>query len=407
MRSLYLILQFCIFIIFFCSSACTKIEKKGYSGGSVNLSKLAPVDYKNPFGVLINKSNGIKLAPNDRVQLAHELGVQYIRLSIESGNWNDPVKQREFLDNYKLYSALNPPIEVLLNVSWQSEIGGPVPFPGVTVAYKAYVKGLIDTLTSGRYAAPALVVVENEENNPNFHAIRNSNDLNKYVAQLRYVIQLCKQKNIKVANGGFTTLGMNLLVWDYYKNVLNDSIKADEHLKKMLPPEVTLDMNSYKIQTKISIVKTLIGSYASLDLSYFNFHWYEPVQALFWTDSVPPTSIDTNHISPGVLENILNYLRYNAPTAGKQIITNEAGQVTFSSAIPEEITCALQSFPVVSWYSGDGNYDKELVKYQAKALHNAQRGIPTYSLRPNGIAYKNNIAAIVAAPYSYCPALER
>jgi len=200
---------------------------------------------------------------------------------------------------------------------------------------------------------------------------------------------------------------MNLLVWDYYKNVLNDSVKASKFLSKMLPPGVTLDMTSKKAKTKIQIVKTLINSYALVDFDYFNFHWYEPVQALFWTDSSRPTTIDTNHISPDVLAEVGRYLRVNSPIAGRTIITNEAGQVTNSPYIPQEITCALQNFPIVSWYSGDGNFGDADRLYKSKALHNAQHVSPFYTLRSSGLAFKTNIAGIISDPYVYCVPLSR
>lgn len=399
MKALCLILG-CLSVAVY--TGCTKIEKKeGNIASTVGAGK-AVANYQNPFGVLINKANNVNLPLSDQVALAHELGVQYIRLSTASGNWNDSAGRAKFINIYNSFTKSVPSIQVLLNISWKNEDVGATPFPGATDEYKNFVKSIIDTLSSANYVAPALIVVENEENNPNFHSINKLKDLDNYVSQLKYVADVCKQKQIKVANGGFTTLGMNLLVWDYYQNVLGDSVKASKFLSKMLPPGTTLDMTSKKVKTKIQIVKTLIGKYAQVDFDYFNFHWYEPVQALFWSDTARPTNIDTNHISPDVLNEVGQYLRVNSPIAGRTIITNEAGEVTSSPYIPEEVTCALQNFPIVSWYSGDGNFGDADRLFKSKALHSAQRTAPYYSLRPSGTAYKTNIAGIVADPYNYC-----
>jgi hypothetical protein len=383
------------------SFSCTKIEKQQ---SSLSFSAVSPAvaPYKNPYGLLINKSSGTNLERADQVNLAHDLGVQYVRLSIESGNWYNDIKRKDFLAIYSGYTAAIPSIEILLNINWRNEAEGPVAYPGASTEYKDFVKDVIDTFTSGSYVAPAVIVVENEENNPNFHVINTLRDISNYTAQLRYVAQVCKQKGIKVANGGFTTLGMNLLVWDYYKNVENDSIRAERFLRKMLPPEVTLDMTSKKVQTKIQIVKSLINNYALLEIDYFNFHWYEPVQALFWTDTILPKNIDTNHISPDVLEAVLQYVRLKSPVAGRTVITNETGQITSSPEIPKELTCAMQGLPVVCWYSGDGNFDDAKRKYQAYALHNVEKTTPYFTLRPNGLAFKENIKAIIANPNAYC-----
>lgn len=400
-----LVLLFILSISF--GFGCTKIEnKESYNNAADASEAVAPV-YQNPFGVLINKSNGVNLKTADQVALAHDLGVQYVRLSTESGNWYDSAGHAKFISLYNSFTTSSPALQILLNITWKSEAGGAVPFPGATEEYKEFVNSILDTLTSGNYIPPALIVVENEENNPNFHSITTLKDLDKYVAQLKYVTDVCKQKQIKVANGGFTTLGMNLLVWDYYKNVLNDSIKASQFLSKITPPGQTLDFTTKKMQNKIQIVKTLINSYAAIDFDYFNFHWYEPVQALFWTDTARPTTIDTNHISPDVLYEVGHYLRLFSPIAGRTIITNEAGEVTTSSFIPAEITCALQTFPIVSWYSGDGNFGDASRLYKSKALHNAQRASPYYTLRPSGVSFKTNIAGIISDPYNYCIPLSR
>ncbi|QEC69441.1 hypothetical protein FRZ67_19825 [Panacibacter ginsenosidivorans] len=394
------VLTLALFVIVICS--CTKIEKKeNVVNNQVGSSLNQPV-YKNPFGVLISKSNGISLGDADAVQLAKDLGVQYVRLSLESGNWDDSLKRRSFLNTYKSFVTATPAIQVLLNINWRNAKGS-VPFPGASPEYKTYITNVLDTLMSGRYAAPALVVVENEENNPNFHAIATKGDLDKYLDELKYAVQVCKARNIKVCNAGFTSLGMHLLVWDYYKNILQDSIAAQTFMHEILPPESTVDFNTSKFQKKLKIVKYLMDAYPTVDMDYFNFHWYEPVQALFWLDSTLPHSIDTNNISQGALEDVVNYLRYHAPIAGKTIITNETGQITTSPEIPKEITCALQAFPIVSWYSGDGGFDDDRkALYKAVALHNAKRTTPVYTLRPNGVAFKTNIANIIADPYDYC-----
>jgi hypothetical protein len=406
MKSAYTPLFYCLLIVII-NCSCTKIEKKQDHINEVETSGAIAAKYQNPFGVLINKSSNVNLSTNDKIALVHDLGVQYVRLSTENSNWYDSAGHANFLNAYKSFTTSNPPIQVLLNISWKNEATGPVPFPGATTEYKEFINSIIDTLTSGRYLPPAIVVVENEENNPNFHSINTLSDLDNYVAQLKYVTDICRQKQIKVANGGITTLGINLLVWDYYKNVLKDSIKANKFLSKIAAPGTTIDFTTKKMQNKIQIVKTLINDYALIDFDYFNFHWYEPVQALFWNDTVRPTTIDTNHISPGVLAEVSRYLRVNSPIAGRTIITNEAGQVTNSPYIPEEITCALQNFPIVSWYSGDGTFGEANRLYKSKALHNAQRASPFYTLRSSGLAFKTNIAGIISDPLVYCAPLSR
>jgi hypothetical protein len=108
------------------------------------------------------------------------------------------------------------------------------------------------------------------------------------------------------------------------------------------------------------------------------------------------------------LAEVGRYLRVNSPIAGRTIITNEAGQVTNSPYIPQEITCALQNFPIVSWYSGDGNFGDADRLYKSKALHNAQHVFAFFThLDPVGLLLKQTLQASFPDPYVYCVPLSR
>jgi hypothetical protein len=187
-----------------------------------------------------------------------------------------------------------------------------------------------------------------------------------------------------------------LLTWDYYYTTLGDTARAAAFMDKIRAKEIPVEFTQQRFQNKLKIVRYLINAYPPLDIDYFNFHWYEPVKAALWLDTSRPKSFDTNHISPGVIQDVLDYLYNHAPIAGKTIISNEAGQLTSSPDLPIEITDALQSFPIVSWYDSDGKRVEANVRiYKAIGLHTSQRVLPPYILRPNGITFKNNIAKIM------------
>ena len=180
----------------------------------------------NPYGILVSQTNGYNLDPDKAVQLVQDLGAAYARINVNNGDWYDDDKRQKFLDEYNTYTKSTPSIGILLNVLWVTGVPGPEPFPGATAEYKSFINDLIDTLTSPDYLKPALLVVENEENNVQFHLIESTADQDKFLEMLSYVVEEGHRNNLKVCNGAITNLGVILSTWDYFLSVKKDTVRA-------------------------------------------------------------------------------------------------------------------------------------------------------------------------------------
>ncbi len=357
----------------------------------------------NPYGILVSESNGYNIDPPDAANLAHDLGVAYARIAVSNGSWYIPAAKQKFLDEYNAYTKSSPSIKILLNVNWGEHAGGPEPFPGATPQYQAFIKDLTDTLTSPGYVPPAVIVVENEENNVQFHLIQNQADQDKYIEMLASDAVECHKKNLKVCNGAITDIGVVLTVWDYFLNTLHDTARADTFLNNSMPQRSIARIYTPFYQGKLNRAKYFLNAYKFINIDYVNIHWYEPIKLADWYYADRATDIDTAHISQGSLEEVFAYFDDSNTEGGKPLMVNEAGQITPANEITQELTCAMQGLPYVIWYDGDRDEFQSIRPYRQWGLHTSlSTGTRPYAIRPNGYLFRDNIANIIANPFVYC-----
>ena len=358
----------------------------------------------NPYGILVSQTNGYNLDPDKAVQLVQDLGAAYARINVNNGDWYDDDKRQKFLDEYNTYTKSTPSIGILLNVLWVTGVPGPEPFPGATAEYKSFINDLIDTLTSPDYLKPALLVVENEENNVQFHLIESTADQDKFLEMLSYVVEEGHRNNLKVCNGAITNLGVILSTWDYFLSVKKDTVRATTFINNSFPAEsIPFLSNSFYTEKKERALYYL-NAYRNIPMDYMNIHWYEPAKLIDWYKEYPVTGVDTAHMSRGSLEEVFAFFSDSTVVGGKDLICNEAGQITPSDDIVSELTCALQGMPFVVWYSGDRDEFQSVRPYRQWGLHsNYATGATPFLIRPNGILFRDNIKSINQSPFIFCP----
>ena len=241
---------------------------------------------------------------------------------------------------------------------------------------------------------PALVVVENEETNPNSFKISSAADGQRYIDLLKGAIAECAPRNIKVTNGGITCDILTMLTWDWLKTKYG-STTADNWAKTVMAPNVYQTLNSPVCAAYITLGKSMISSYATLPLSYVNIHWYEPLKASQFAEGnlgnpyFSIYNIDSTRITAGALDSCVSYL--NA-VLDMNVISNETGQVSRSNRLTASLLrkyffyqVSSSNFPIVCWYDGDADGATK-----AKALHNAISS-DSFNIRGMGNSFHNNL----------------
>lgn len=274
--------------------------------------------------------------------IANQLGILYLRERVS-------VPAASLTPN--LVPELNTKFKVVLNFSSPSNGGGtPAHFRKDTAQYKKDLNDVLNTFTT----MPVVAVIENEEPNNKFY----SGPAKDYINQLKAAIEVMHARNIKVANGGLISFGLNYLV---YKDLLAQG-KADSALLFLQQTNVAPD--SSQTQQAGATTDTLITNYAKMQLNYVNFHR----KLLRPADSIS-------------LNQVINYLKKRT---GKEIISNELGQLDYDTLtlLSDVRTCTRQAFPYILWYSPDQDAGKRGTPLQ----------YPDATLTPTGIAYKNYLA---------------
>ncbi len=340
----------CLFLLFF-FLACKK-----QSADVVPSTTPTP----NPFGVIVNKTDGVSLGVHTEIGVAKALAAKYVRSAIVLSQW---AGSNAYYDSI-IANGMKP----VTNFNWGAQNTGAVPFlMAAELSNYATVMGQVLT----KYQ-PEVVVIENEETNMNYH----SGSMQQYIAMLNAAIPVAHSKGLKITNGGITGEAA-YLVWQDYINT-GQTAKADDYAKRTFPPSVyaTLPNLGAFIQSKMKMADSLLTAYKTMDLDYLNFHWYgDPRQP---NAGAYNPAVDTAHINTASLSELVDYLKRRT---GKTPITNEIGEKYYS---PGYVTDILQAtldlkLPCVLWYSGDGED-----RFDAKGL---QSGNGT--LRPMGYAYKD------------------
>ena len=309
---------------------------------------------------------GRSLGIDQKIALAKELGVHFIRLGETAGTMSSA-------DKASAYQQAG--FAVLLNIR-----NAAIPAAAVKdmEAFKRSVGTIIDT------DHPDLIVIENEENNPRFYV----GTADEYVAELQAAIDVAHAKGMKVADGGITSIPAAFLTWKHLWDT-GDRARADvfaqtafayargtgQRLLPTLPTQAHPDrpvVLGKSLEKTVPMVQALIAAFKTMDLDYVNFHWYE-------SDSRATAS----------LRDIVAYLK---EATGKQVISNEFGQLDMASETMTSLLTGMHDLglPYLVWFSGDdpngpvpggGNGPYALQDENGK-------------LRPNGEAFRKVVRSL-------------
>ena len=397
--------------------SCKKDFQKEDAAGAI-ASSAAMARY-NPFGLNAMKSASdenpdhitnpdlhYSLSDAASITLAREYGVQYYRLKISHDAWVINNNRDSFFADYK--SANQQGLKIVLNVNWDAQEDTPLPFAS-PADYTSFLRSVLDSCNAMHYK-PAMIVVENEEGNYTKHQIDTSSaagiaaDCQRYVDILNGALAECKNyawwdgtKGQKLTNGGYTSRQLTFLVWDWLKNEKNMPDQARTYANNNMPPAVVKDLYQKPqppyIANPIDIGKYYTSSYAAVNISYTNIHWYEPVKIRNWSNTREHATPWRKGVSPDTLSNggLDWVLAYINSKISRRVISNEAGQLTTSSKLNKALTDKFLSrpfnaFDIAVWFDGDGKGN-----YDPVALHNTiedAQGNFYYTLRSNGVQFK-------------------
>lgn len=313
------------------------------------------------FGVMVAKTEGKIIPPSQQVKVAQALGVKYIRGRIDIQGWAGSN------DSYDTYAAAG--LKVILNINYgipRSATGDhdPIPFPTDMTAYSKALNSILD-----KYK-PEVVVIENEEDNPNYH----SGSAEDYINELKTGIEIVHAKGLKVANGGITYREACLIIYDDMVQH-GDKQKANEFAQKVFTAALSQRLKNAnpQVQRQLEFGRKIIAAYKTLNLDYVNFHWYEPVKARgAMGENTNDTIVDAT-----IFEFAAGYL---TKLTGKQTMSNEFGVFNPSVSLIKGLLQAVRDAKLAYaiFYSADGGGGK------AVALQNGFG-----ELRQNGNAFKD------------------
>ena len=343
--------------LFLCVAALSSCKKQEVPIATI------PATTHNPFGVIVNKTEGVNLGVTGELNVAKSLSAAYVRQPIILSQWTgtDAYQDAIIANGFKSVTNLN----------WGVPSISPVPFltSSQLSDYKATITQVINKYPS------ELFVIENEETNNNYH----SGSVMQYVDMLKAAADVIHAKGLKLANAGLTYGGLQILVWKDYL-ATGQTAKANDYALRSFSPDVYAALPSVPAALDVQAKKddTLLNAYASLPLDYINFHWYGDTRQ---KDNGPyNAAIDTLHIDTRSLTELVDYLKRRT---NKPIITNEIGEKYFSPGYVTDILTATltMGLPYVVWYDGDGD-----APFNAKGLHAASG-----QLRAAGTAYRDFI----------------
>jgi len=299
------------------------------------------------FGVLPNG-----LTSDDKITLAQKLQVQYVR---------DQITLTDFTGkSFQTDKWLSNGFKILLNLNYQS--GGIVPFPTDMVQYKQLLNNVLDVYT------PEIAIIENEPFNVNYY----SGPIENYFTELKAAINVCHSRGVKVADGGLNSQRVCELVYQNYVSK-GEQQKADDFAARALIDKnlrVAQGKGSAEATSLLDDTRKMVDEYKILNLDYVNIHWYEPIKS----------DIDQTVTSPGVLQEVANYLR---PATGHPVITNEFGQFNTTTTL---IGSQVDAFRAAHF------------KYAVDFSNNSGGGMGSVALsngiilKPNGNEYKQKVA---------------
>lgn len=416
-----LLISVAIFSVF----ATTSCKKDFNNADALSNSQIDnAVAAYNPFGLTVMESASIEdsihitdpkyhynLTEAMDISLAVDYGVKYYRMKITHDTWIQDKSRDSFFVNFQRVNQNG--MLAVLNVNWASQEDTPQPFANPT-DYANFLSDVLDSLSELHYK-PAIIVVENEEGNFTKHQIDTSSvaainaSCQKYIDLLAAAIPVCKNmiwwdgsQGIQLTDGGFTTRQLTYLTWDWLKNERKQPVVAKTFANNSMPPIIVPDLylnpQPPYIKNPIAIGKFYTSKLATMDISFTNMHWYEPVKIRNWIVSKNGGTpwqfgISPDSLSRGSLDQVLSYLNYKIP---KKVISNETGQLDNSAKLNKAMTDKYLKRPQGAFYiavffdgDGKGNYDPV-------AMHNTfkNKSGNTYTLRSNGLQFKQTNAGL-------------
>lgn len=309
----------------------------------------APPPAGNPFGLLLGADD---IDDPYRVDLIRALGVTYFRpwyVNVEG--WSGVC--------YDLGCDLAESAGLKLILTARNNVGEAPPFatapPQDGAAYRRNLSEILD-----RYH-PAVLVVENEEDNAQFWA----GTPEQYAAQLKAACQVAHDRKIACANGGLSSKTTALLVWaDYiaqqqFTEACNFAQRAAAELPVDLCRFTAVEHLTPEDQARVATGHKLLEVYRSSGQDYLNLHWYIPDKTAF--------------------SEAVNFLKR---ATNLTVMSNEIGQYDQAPGAVQKLLSAVidLKLPYAVWFS----YDRA----PSQALQNADG-----SLRPNGQAFRDFMLA--------------
>ncbi len=294
------------------------------------------------FGVL-----SVRPDINNRHTAANNLLVDYVRETQILARWNGT--QNTYIDFWKTHLK-----KIVLNINNDTT---PSAFPkgARLVTFENNLGSVLNVYGS----SVELVVIENEELDRYDTAdsqtkLYHFGSMQDYINELTVAVDSCKKKGVPVTNGGLTTPLVASLKHYYDTNGKPDSSLWLSQQMGGVSPDSTLWLRT----------DSLLNAYKTLQLSYVNLHWYEPLKSM-------------NRMT-GVLQVLCNYITQQT---GKQVITNETG---VKDTTPSFVTMLLQQWDSANvkyclFFDGSGGFG-------AQSLTSA-----TGVLLPTGVAFRDYI----------------
>ncbi|CAN5178386.1 hypothetical protein BH11BAC6_BH11BAC6_08960 [soil metagenome] len=316
---------------------------------------LVILNHQTKFGSIINGA----FTPTQKVSIAKSLNAGYVRSGITVTEWTGKSGPYE---NY-----VNNGIKVVLNINNDAQTGNPKPFPKDMISYRNIFTQIVN-----KYQ-PEVIVVENEEINPNYH----SGPMADYLNMLTVALDVCHAKGIKVANGGIYGSALEILTYRYLQtkgqnraDSFGNNCMTTYQVKAAQTPN-----SNPTLEKDVRQMDTLMNFYVNLD--YVNIHMYEP----FDPDVTQPELVTTR--TPIVIADIQEFLKVRT---GKPTMTNETGQR--NNRTPGLVVTMLAEydrllFPYAIWFSDED------AQAGATSLYNMTTGV----LGTNGLAFAAFMAA--------------
>jgi hypothetical protein len=213
----------------------------------------------NPFGILIS------LNSPKRQSMVQSLGVAYFRpdQAISADQWDGQCLQCDL--------ALQNGLKLILTVRANGGRQNPSSAPSDVAAYQKTVGDIL-----AKYH-PSVLVVENEEDSPNFY----TGTPQDYSGELKAACEAAHCAGVKCANGGMVSNDVALVVWDDYFergatapacDFARRAFNADQ--AQLLCGVKTLDEIPAHERAALTKDKAFLQVYKTSGADYMNFHWY-------------------------------------------------------------------------------------------------------------------------------------